>query len=71
MFLANYERKGIRITPKSIIMDKNIINNSNKTLCKMDVSDGPAHTWLKGLPANSVWSWAELKARFIQKFKDT
>ena len=33
--------------------------------------DGPAHTWLKGLPANSIRSWAELKARFIQKFKDT
>ena len=31
--------------------------------------DGPTHTWLKGLPANSIRSWAELKARFIQKFK--
>ena len=31
VYLANYERKGIRITPKSIIMDKNIINNSKKT----------------------------------------
>ena len=33
--------------------------------------DGTAHTWLKELPANSISSWAELKARFIQKFKDT
>ena len=23
--------------------------------------DGPAHTWLKGLPANSIRSWAEFK----------
>ena len=30
-----------------------------------------ARTWLKGLPANSIGSWAELKARFIQNFKDT
>ena len=28
VYLAYYERKGIRITPKSIIMDKNIINDS-------------------------------------------
>ena len=33
--------------------------------------DGTAHTWLKGLPPNSISSWAELKARFIQNFKDT
>lgn len=33
--------------------------------------DGTARTWLKGLPANSIGSWAELKARFIQNFKDT
>ena len=33
--------------------------------------DGTARTWLKGLPANSIESWAELKARFIQNFKDT
>lgn len=33
--------------------------------------DGPARTWLKGLPANSIRSWAELKTCFIQKFKDT
>ena len=32
--------------------------------------DGPARTWLKGLPPNSVNSWAELKACFIQNFKD-
>ena len=30
-----------------------------------------ARTWLKGLPANSIGLWAELKARFIQNFKDT
>ena len=35
-------REGIRITPKSIIMDKNIINNSKKTSCKMDVSSPPS-----------------------------
>jgi hypothetical protein len=33
--------------------------------------DGPARTWLKGLPANSISSWAQLKARFIQNFRDT
>ena len=33
--------------------------------------DGTARTWLKGLSANSIGSWAELKARFIQNFKDT
>ena len=33
--------------------------------------DGTARTWLKGLPANSIGSWGELKARFIQNFKDT
>ena len=33
--------------------------------------DGTAQTWLKGLPPNSIGSWAELKARFIQNFKDT
>ena len=27
--------------------------------------EGTARTWLKGLPAKSIWSWAELKARFI------
>ena len=27
--------------------------------------DGTARTWLKGLPPNSIGSWAELKARFI------
>ena len=30
-----------------------------------------ARTWLKSLPANSIRSWAELRARFIQNFKDT
>ena len=33
--------------------------------------DGTARTWLKALPANSIGSWTELKARFIQNFKDT
>ena len=33
--------------------------------------DGTAHTWLKGLLPNSIGSWAELKAQFIQNFKDT
>ena len=33
--------------------------------------DGTARTWLRGLPPNSISSWAELKARFIQNFKDT
>ena len=33
--------------------------------------EGMARTWLKGLPANSIGSWAELKARFIQNFEDT
>ena len=33
--------------------------------------DGPARTWLKGLPANSIGSWPKLKKRFIQNFKDT
>ena len=33
--------------------------------------DGTARTWLKGLPANYIGSWDELKARFTQNFKDT
>ena len=33
--------------------------------------EGTTRTWLKGHPANSIGSWAELKARFIQNFKDT
>ena len=33
--------------------------------------EGTARTWLKSLPANSIRSWAELRARFIQNFKDT
>ena len=32
--------------------------------------DGTARTSLKRLPPNSIGSWAELKARFIQNFKD-
>ena len=35
------------------------------------VLEGMARTWLKSLPANSIASWAELKSRFIQNFKDT
>ena len=33
--------------------------------------EGTARTWLKSLPTNSIGSWAELKHRFIQNFKDT
>ena len=33
--------------------------------------DGTARTWLKGLRPNSIGSWADLKAWFIQNFKDT
>ena len=33
--------------------------------------DGTTRTCLKGLPANSIGSWAKLKAKFIQNFKDT
>ena len=33
--------------------------------------DGPARTWLKGLPPNSINSWTELKTQLIQNFKDT
>ena len=33
--------------------------------------DGTARSWLKSLPPNSIGSWEELKARFIQNFKDT
>ena len=33
--------------------------------------DGTTRTWLKGLPPNSISSWVELKACFIQNFKDT
>ena len=33
--------------------------------------EGTARTWLKSLPANSIRSWAELRARFIQNFEDT
>ena len=33
--------------------------------------DGTTHAWLKGLPPNSIGSWVELKAQFIQNFKDT
>ena len=33
--------------------------------------EGMARTWLKGLPANSIGSWVDLKAQFIWNFKDT
>ena len=33
--------------------------------------DGRTHNWLKVLPPNSIGSWAELKERFVQNFKDT
>ena len=33
--------------------------------------EGTYCTWLKILPTNSVGSWAKLKHRFIQNFKDT
>ena len=33
--------------------------------------EGTARTWLKGLPPNSIGSWAELRRRFINNFKDT
>ena len=33
--------------------------------------EGTACTWLKSLPANSINSWAQLRARFISNFKDT
>ena len=37
----------------------------------MMMLEGTTRNWLKWLPANSIGSWAELKARFIQNFKDT
>src|SRR3954469_10539615 len=33
--------------------------------------EGTARTWLKGLPPNTIGSWAQLRARFINNFKDT
>ena len=33
--------------------------------------EGTARTWLESLLAKSIGSWAALKARFIQNFKDT
>ena len=33
--------------------------------------EGPARTWLKNLPPNSINTWAELKARFIKHFQGT
>jgi hypothetical protein len=34
--------KALELLPKSIIMHENIINNSRKTWCKMDVSAPPS-----------------------------
>ena len=33
--------------------------------------DGPAKSWLKNLPVNSINSWQELKDQFIKKFQGT
>src|SRR3954463_11613035 len=33
--------------------------------------EGTARTWLKSLPPNTIGSWAQLRARFINNFKDT
>ena len=33
--------------------------------------EGIARTWLKNMPANSIGSWDQLKARFIANVKDT
>ena len=37
-------------------------------VCDM-MLDGPGGTWLKSLPANSINSWAELKALLSKTFK--
>ena len=33
--------------------------------------EGPARTWLKNLPPNSINTWTELKERFIKNFQGT
>ena len=33
--------------------------------------EGPARTWLKNLPENSINSWSELKEKFIKNFQGT
>ena len=33
--------------------------------------EGPARSWLKSLPPNSINSWTELKQRFIKNFEGT
>ena len=33
--------------------------------------EGLARTWLKGLPPNTINSWAKLKAKFIKNFQGT
>ena len=37
----------------------------------MDMLEGPARTWLKNLPGNSINSWQELKECFIKNFQET
>ena len=33
--------------------------------------EGPARTWLKNLPENSISSWSELKEKFVKNFQGT
>src|SRR4051812_26308718 len=33
--------------------------------------EGPARTWFKNLPENSVTSWTDLKEKFVQNFQGT
>ena len=47
------------------------VNNAAMAKYFTMMLDGTARSWLKGLPPNSINSWAELKACFIQNFKDT
>ena len=52
-------------------MDLLDVNDAKCTKYFTMMLDGLAQAWLKGLPPNSINSWAELKACFIQNFKDT
>ena len=58
---------------KSYEMSMELLEVSDAEMAKYFTMmlDGTTHTWLKGLPPNSIGSWAELKARFIHNFKDT
>ena len=58
---------------ESYEMETELLEVSDATMAKYFTMmlDGTARTWLKGLPPNSISSWAELKSRFIQNFKDT